>query len=296
MHLSSGLPIIRRRACGPTLNGRTGPAQVRAGGSHPIGSQQRTDARHDRCVAGTGTGEMGAVDGIAEWTRAQRRVIELVEGLSAEQAEVRVPACPDWRVRDLFAHMVGLGVDVVDGDEPDDHNAAWTERQVRQRRDHDLAALIAEWESVAEPLREWMRANGIRPLGDVIIHEQDLRGALGRAGGQDTAGLDAIRDRFAARFRDRAAALPPIALLGDRWQWASRGAPDDAPVALRAGDFDLARALVSRRSAAQLRAWTVRGDVTEHLPAFATLGSLPDVDLSESEQDASPGRRDGVGE
>ena len=146
----------------------------------PIGSQQRTDARHDRCVAGTGTGEMGAVDGIAEWTRAQRRVIEVVEGLSAEQAEVRVPACPDWRVRDLFAHMVGLGVDVVDGDEPDDHNAAWTERQVRQRRDHDLAALIAEWESVAEPLREWMRANGIRPLGDVIIHEQDLRGALGR--------------------------------------------------------------------------------------------------------------------
>ena len=74
---------------------------------------------------------MGAVDGIAEWTSAQRRVIELVEGLSAEQAEVRVPACPDWRVRDLFAHMVGLGVDVVGGDEPDDHNAAWTERQVR---------------------------------------------------------------------------------------------------------------------------------------------------------------------
>jgi uncharacterized protein (TIGR03083 family) len=239
---------------------------------------------------------MDAVDGIAEWTSAQRRVIELVEGLSAEQAEVRVPACPDWRVRDLFAHMVGLGVDVVGGDEPDDHNAAWTERQVQQRRDHDLAALVAEWETVAEPLREWMRANGTRPLGDVIIHEQDLRGALGRPGGQDTAGLDAIRDRFAARFRDRAAALPPIALLGDRWQWASRGVPDDAPVALRAGDFDLARALVSRRSAAQLRAWTVRGDVTEHLPAFATLGSLPDVDLNESEQDIQTERSEGVRE
>jgi hypothetical protein len=130
----------------------------------------------------------------------------------------------------------------------------------------------------------------------VIIHEQDLRGALGRPGGQDTAGLDAIRDRFAARFRDRAAALPPIALLGDRWQWASRGVPDDAPVALRAGDFDLARALVSRRSAAQLRAWTVRGDVTEHLPAFATLGSLPDVDLNESEQDIQTERSEGVRE
>ena len=233
---------------------------------------------------------MGAVDGIAEWTRAQQRVIELVAGLPAEQAERRVPACPDWRVRDLFAHMVGLGVDVADGDEPDDHNAAWTARQVERRRNHDLATLVAEWESVAEPLRAWMRAHGVRPLGDVIIHEQDLRGALGRPGAQHTDGLAAIRDRFAARFRDRVAELPPIALLGDRWQWASRGAPADAPVAVRAGDFDLARALVSRRSAAQLRAWTVRGDITDHLTGFATLGSLPDVDLTESEQDAGSTR------
>jgi uncharacterized protein (TIGR03083 family) len=281
MHLSSGLPIIRRRACGPTLNGRTGPAQVRAGGSHPIGSQQRTDARPDRCVAGTGTGEMGAVDGIAEWTRAQRRVIELVEGLSAEQAEVRVPACPDWRVRDLFAHMVGLGVDVVDGDEPDDHNAAWTERQVRQRRDHDLAALIAEWESVAEPLREWMRANGIRPLGDVIIHEQDLRGALGVPGGQDSGGVLAVRDRFLPRFGARVADLPPIALVGDGFSWASDGAPDDADVVVRASDFDLARALVTRRSERQLRSWTTRGDIGPYLDGFALLGTLPSADLAE---------------
>jgi uncharacterized protein (TIGR03083 family) len=229
---------------------------------------------------------MGAVDAIEEWTRAQRRVIELVGGLTPEQAGIRVPACPDWSVRELFAHMVGLGVDVVGGDEPDDHNEAWTARQVQRRRDHDVRELVAEWEAVAGPLRAWMRAHGTRPLGDVIIHEQDLRGALHRPGAQDTPGLHAIRDRFAERFRGRVATLPPIALLGERWQWASRGAPADAPVALRATDFDLSRALLARRSAAQLRAWTVRGDVSGHLPGFATIGSLPDVDLSESEQDA----------
>jgi hypothetical protein len=48
-----------------------------------------------------------------------------------------------------------------------------------------------------------------------------------------------------------------------------------------ASDFDLARALVTRRSAAQLRAWTERGDLTAHLPAFALLGPLPTTDLSE---------------
>lgn len=222
------------------------------------------------------------MDGIAEWGRAQQRVIELVEGATPEQVRSRVPATPDWTVRDLFSHMVGLGADVADGDEPDDHNEEWTARQVESRRDHDVAALVAEWRAVAEPLRAWMAEHGTRPLGDVVIHEQDLRGALGVPGAQDTAGLHAIRELFAPRFADRVADLPPIALLGPTWRWATDGAPDAAPVAVAAPDFDLARALLSRRSAAQLRAWTVRGDVTPYLDGFAVLGSLPDADLHES--------------
>ena len=69
-----------------------------------------------------------------------------------------MPACPDWTVRDLLSHMVGLGADVVAGDEPDDHNAAWTREQVQTRRDRDVAALVAEWQAVAEPLRAWTDA------------------------------------------------------------------------------------------------------------------------------------------
>jgi uncharacterized protein (TIGR03083 family) len=227
------------------------------------------------------------VDAVEEWGRAQQRVIGLVADLPPERAELRVPACPDWTVRVLLSHMVGLGVDVVAGNEPDDHNATWTGRQVESRRDRDVAALVAEWRAVAGPLREWMRAHGPRPLGDVIIHEQDLRGALGVPGAQDTDGLRAVRERFADRFAGRVGGLPPIALVGDRWTWTSTGGADAesvdrATTVLRAPDFELARALVTRRSAAQLRAWTVRGDVTPHLDAFAVLGPLPSVDLTES--------------
>ena len=221
------------------------------------------------------------VDEIEEWTRAQQRVIELVRALPVESTRTAVPACPDWSVRDLLSHMVGLGVDVVAGDEPDDHNAGWTARQVDQRRERDVAQLITEWTEVAEPLRAWMRTNGTRPLGDVIIHEQDLRGALGVPGAQDTPGLHAIRDRFTPRFAGRVSNLPPLALLGDRWQWSTAGAPADAPVAVRASDFDLSRALLARRSAGQLRAWTVRGDIGPYLDGFATLGTLPTADLAE---------------
>jgi uncharacterized protein (TIGR03083 family) len=222
------------------------------------------------------------VDAIEEWSRAQQRVIELVTDLPPERAERRVPACPDWTVRDLLSHMVGLGVDVVAGDEPDDHNEAWTGKHVTERRGRDVAALVAEWQDVAGPLRGWMAANTVRPLGDVIIHEQDLRGALGVPGGRDTEGLHAIRDRFADRLAPRVADLPPMALVGEQgWTWSSQGSVDDAATVLRAPDFDLARALVTRRSAAQLRAWTVRGDVAPYLDAFAMLGPLPTTDLTQ---------------
>jgi uncharacterized protein (TIGR03083 family) len=219
------------------------------------------------------------MDGIVEWVDAQRRVIDLVAGLDAQQAGRRVPACPDWTVRDLFSHMVGLGVDVLAGDEPNDHNATWTQRQVDERRGHDLTTLVEEWRGVTEPMQAHMRQKGTRPLGDLVIHEQDLRGALGVSGAQDTPGLAFMRDRMLRLFALRVAGSPTIALVGDNWRWAS--ADGDPVVVVRAPDFELARALMARRSAAQLRSWTVTGDVEPYLPAFATLGSLPDRDLTE---------------
>lgn len=222
------------------------------------------------------------MDGIEEWARAQERVIDLMSGLSPEQVATHVPACPDWTVRDLFSHMVGLGADVVAGNEPDDHPEDWTARQVDDRREHDVATLVDEWRALNGPLREWMAEHGVRPLGDVIIHEQDLRGAVGVPGARDTPGLAAIRDRFTGRFDAAVADRAPIALLGPGWQWVSRdAAPDDAAVVLRAPDFEFARALMTRRSADQLRSWTVQGDVEPYLDGFALLGPLPSSDLTE---------------
>ena len=208
------------------------------------------------------------MDGIVEWADAQRRVIDLVGGLDA-QAERRVPACPDWSVRDLFSPWSVSG-SMLAGDEPDDHNATWTQRQVDERRGRDLATLVAEWQDVTEPMQAYMRERGTRPLGDLVIHEQDLRGALGVSGAQDTCGLAVIRDRMLRRFAPRVAGLPPIALMGDGWRWTS--GDGDPAVVVRAPDFELARALMARGSARQIRAWTVSGDVEPYLPAFATLG------------------------
>lgn len=217
------------------------------------------------------------MDPVAEWNAARLRVTELVANLDDGAADAMVPATPDWRVRDLLAHMIGLDVDVVAGAEPDDHNAGWTQRHVDDRRTHSITDLLAEWTDIAPHLEQWMQENNARPLGDVIIHEQDLRGALGVSGGQDTAGLHAIRDHMITGFAE--AAPGALTLQGARWSWRSEA---DGPAAVvAASDFDLARAIMSRRSAAQLRSWTTAGDIEPFLGAFAVLGPLPDTDLRE---------------
>jgi uncharacterized protein (TIGR03083 family) len=221
------------------------------------------------------------MDAVEEWGAAYERVRELVSGLDEQQAGTVVPACPDWTVRELLSHMVGLGADVLRGDEPDDHNSTWTQRHVDERSDRSVGELLEEWATVAEPLQQWMRENTTRPLGDIVIHEQDLRGALGVSGAQQTDGLAALRDRMVGGFGEQVHELAPVALVGDRWSWCSSGVPQDAAVVVRATDFDLTRALMTRRSESQLRGWTERGDIGAYLPGFSMLGRLPVADLSE---------------
>jgi len=164
---------------------------------------------------------------IAAWQEAHDRVCALAESDPAA-LEARVPATPDWSGRDLLSHMVGLGADVLGGDEPDDHNPAWTQAQVEARRGHSVADLVAEWRALAPDLIEWMTDHGSRPLNDAVIHEQDLRSALGVPGGRDSAGFAIVRDRRAEKFAD--AIDRPIRLVGESWSFG----PDDAPTRLRA--------------------------------------------------------------
>lgn len=225
------------------------------------------------------------MDAIAEWTHAQARVIELVEGIDLSAADTVVPACPDWTVRQLLSHMIGLDADVLAGDEPDDHNPTWTQAQVDARADHGIATLVAEWRALTQPLQDWMQVNGTRPLGDVTIHEQDLRGALGVPGAQDTEALAALRDRMAAAFGAAVerAGLPTIRLTAPTWEFSAGDAAtgDGRAVVVEASEFDLTRALMSRRTADQLRGWTSAGDVGPYLDCFATLGALPSAALPE---------------
>ncbi len=231
--------------------------------------------------AGSGDGD-GEVR-IAEWRAAYERVRTLVAATDDATLEERVPACPGWTGRELLAHMVGLAADVVAGDEPVDHNEFWTQAQVDARAERSPGQLLEEWAVTGPRLVEWMRAHGTRPLNDLVIHEQDLRGLLARPGGRDSRGFALVREVMTARVASKVAGLPPLALVAtdEDWVWCSSGQAQDAPVRVEAPGFDLARSLVSRRTPQQLASWTVAGDVSAYLDAFAHLGPPPEAPLPE---------------
>lgn len=221
------------------------------------------------------TGDAEAPVEVREWAAARARVAELVRAASDSELQQRVPACPDWTCLDLVRHVVGVGADVLAGHEADDHNPDWTQAHVDRRQESAADEVLREWDDLADDLVRWMLEQGSRPLNDLVIHEQDLRGALARAGARDTEGFALVRERMAGRFGTAVEGRPAIALVGADWQWCSEGAVDDAETVLSAGDYDLGRALTSRRTAEQLRSWVTRGDVEPYLDAFAGLGALP---------------------
>ena len=217
-----------------------------------------------------------------EWYDAHLRVCALVEEVGPEAMQQQVPACPGWTATNLLSHVVGLGHDVLAGNEPDDHDVHWTQAQVDTRVDRSPAELLAEWRGDADRLVAYLREKDTRPVNDLIIHEQDLRGALDAPGGRDTAGLKVVREVMAHRLAGRVPDLAPVRLHSDDWTWTSHGSDDQEPgVVLEASSYDLMRALTSRRTAGQLRSWVTRGDVEGYLGAFCLLGPLPQTELRE---------------
>jgi uncharacterized protein (TIGR03083 family) len=88
---------------------------------------------------------------------ARRRLQQLVAGLDDTGLMAPVPACPDWTVRDIVAHLAGIAEEVVSGtyfagaaDAWNDAGLAaqrdqWTASQVRSRRDRPVSVMLAEW-------------------------------------------------------------------------------------------------------------------------------------------------------
>ncbi len=210
---------------------------------------------------------MGPLD---HWVAGQASFSALGRGLTGEEAELAVPACPDWTVREVYAHQAGVAADILGGRLDGVTTDPWTARQVAERAERSLTEILDEWDAAAPRLRD-----ALTPLGDDIdprmvidlwTHLHDVRGAVDRAGDRvgETADWVARRARAHAERQFEQADLRPAAV-------GSGG--DTTECAVVVDPFELCRAVVGRRSPQQVRAW--RWTVADPEPYVALVPVFP---------------------
>lgn len=188
------------------------------------------------------------------------------EDLTPDQLTTVVPATPDWTVHDLLAHSAGAPVDALSGRMDGAATPAWTGRHVAERADASVAALVAEMRGTIDDVTESVRDTP-RPalVWDKAVHLADLHEALGLGVPPEATWTDVLDGVAAFRL----AGLPLTVRAGGN-TWGAGG--DEAVVA----PYELFRALFSRRSRAQLRAWTGPGPSDDELDALPVFGPRED--------------------
>ena len=235
----------------------------------------------------------------AVYDAARARMADLIRDAGPERAVTPVPACPSWTVRDVLAHVTGLYADIMSGILVGAGTDAWTAAQVERRRDAPVEDLLAESDDVgpklAAMLDDFPGRYGSQVAADLAVHEQDIRGALGRPGARSSLTVDlALEFVFETIVGPgaRALGLGPLEMRAGSRSWIvgtgepPAGDPSEAIAAalaskdrhpfchaapvgrVSADPFELFRALTGRRSAAQVRRfdWTV--DPEPYLAVF----------------------------
>jgi uncharacterized protein (TIGR03083 family) len=202
----------------------------------------------------------------AAYADLRQRVNELVAGLADRSGDV-VPACPDWRVRDVIGHLAGVVDDVLGGRLDGAGSEPWTAAQVAARRDVEVDEVLASWNAQAPQLEAVLDSFG--PAGhqllmDAATHEQDLRGALGVPGARDSEAVRLGLGWLVDAFQGAGVRVGVVATDTDR-SWPV----EDAVATATGSSFDLLRSFSGRRTEDEVRtrlAW--EGDVDAVLPSL----------------------------
>jgi uncharacterized protein (TIGR03083 family) len=197
----------------------------------------------------------------------RERVIALVSDLDDAALNTWVPACPKWSVRDVFAHLTAVAEDVLAGRLARPPTEDMTAAQVARFSGHDVKDIAAAWEDVAPQFERVIGTSRVwPPVVDVVSHEHDIRGALGRPGARDSGAVWHSAGRLIAGLR------PPVPMRVAVEDAEFEVGPDGGtPLVLTTSRFEALRWRMGRRSKAQLAALDWSGDpapVLDHLAVF----------------------------
>jgi uncharacterized protein (TIGR03083 family) len=220
-------------------------------------------------------GSMAAV--AAPYAEVRARLFEIADSLDGARAESPVPTCPEWTVRQVYAHLSGVVADVlvlnVEGAATD----PWTAEQVAARNTMSFADIVAEWRESSAAFDAALESLGehgdVRLVADVWTHEQDVRTALDQPGGRDGIAFEFVRDALAAMLGNQldARGLGAIRWIDENGRERVLGT-NPVGVTLHTSEYAFCRARLGRRSRDQIRnlGWDV--DAEPWLDAFIVFG------------------------
>lgn len=218
-------------------------------------------------------------------------IVEFVRDLDDDRAATHVPACPAWTVHDMVAHLVGVCQSQAEDTSPEEpegdimkvlvgwnepeRTAArnrWTGEMIEARRGSSLAELVEEWDrwekaAVATVNRGGLSAMRLPALvTDLVLHSQDLRGALGVPGPTTReAGQLALNSLlFMLDLRISDVELPALRIEDDNGKVLS--GKNAHGVTMTGTRHELTRALGGRRTVAQITAMLAGEGAETYLP------------------------------
>jgi uncharacterized protein (TIGR03083 family) len=182
------------------------------------------------------------------------RVKALIEAADPAALEQPAPATPEWTVREILCHLVGVTDDIVNGRLDGIASDGWTAAQVDKRCHASAADLLAEWDKWSPQFEEMLTAAPPEIAGqalfDAATHEHDMRHALGEPGARDSDAID-LAWEWIMIVRPLSGA-PGLRFVTE----AGTDEVGDAPVAtIETTRFELLRATTGRRSAEEVAAY-----------------------------------------
>jgi len=180
--------------------------------------------------------------------------------------DLPVPSCPEWTVRDLVGHLVGICAFAIG------RLHGWAEAE-RSSAGMDITGLLDEWTRMGARAEHLLQVRGDRRgsimVMDALTHELDLRYALGAPlPAVDHPAFPRAFEVLLNGFSAEVAAhnLPAVLISVDGRQWQ---AGIGEPVATLTGDrYDIYRSLAGRRTHEQITRLSWSRDSHRWLPAF----------------------------
>ena len=222
-------------------------------------------------------------DAAAAYRLVYERIDDLLRG-RADVAELMVPACPAWTIRQTVAHLAGVADDIVSLNMAGKGTDQWTGAQVDRLGGNSIDELLDFWgqqiDTVTERLRQVPEGSGCQLTFDTLTHEHDIRGALNEPGSRTADLVFDVALAFMTTTYDQMARqgdLPAIRLITPMIGAVQLGHPEAAidQLTLRVSDFEYLRAFGGRRSLRQMRALPWHGDPTALLSACSNDAIRP---------------------